>query len=196
MSASPIDANWKEAITFLRRQFVIGRCYAPCWWWATIPLMVVQPAVLFGGVLLATVMAWQGRPLCIVPAFVSAALYGMAMLRGEWRQDTWSARINADPTRAQAAARFDRWAAPWTCLFAAGVMLVSAVGRTITWRGVRYHIGPAGRITLLGRVPNDERRGELLARQFQWIAGDCADSGPTGGTPETATGNIRSGQAA
>ena len=49
MATSPIDATWKEAVTFLRRQFLICRCYAPMWWWATVPLMVLQPLVLFGG---------------------------------------------------------------------------------------------------------------------------------------------------
>ena len=183
---------------------MIGRCYAPRWWWATIPLMVVQPAVLFGGALLSIALACRGATLWFLPLVVSGALYGMAVLRGSWRQDTWSARVNADPEKTRAAARFDRWAAPWACLFAAGVMLASAVGRTITWRGVRYHIGPAGRITLLGRVPSAEQHRELLARQRQWIAGDIAHGRPADGRPkmesprnlESRAGGIRSERAA
>jgi len=167
MAASPIDVSWREAICFLRRQFVIGRCYAPCWWWVTAPLMVLQPVVLFGGALLAGYFAWRGMALWFTPLLVSAALYAMAALRARWRQATWSSRVMAAPESLQRAARFDRWAASWSCLFAAGVMLSSAVGRSISWRGIQYHIGPAGRITLLGRVPSAEQRRGMIEELAQ-----------------------------
>ena len=176
MAASPIDVNWREAVSFLRRQFVIGRCYAPCWWWATVPLMVLQPVVLLGGVLLAGYFAWQGTALCFTPLSVSAALYAMAALRARWRQATWSSRVIAAPESLQRAARFDRWAASWSCLFAAGVMLSSAVGRSISWRGIQYHIGPAGRITLLGRVPSAEQLRGMIEEQAQVITRETVSS--------------------
>jgi hypothetical protein len=50
MAASPIDVSWREAARFLRRQFLIGRCYAPVCWWATVPLMLLQPLILIGGI--------------------------------------------------------------------------------------------------------------------------------------------------
>lgn len=165
MAATLIDVNWREAVSFLRRQFVIGRCYLPLWWWATIPLMVLQPAVLFGGFLVAAWLAWRGVAFWYVPWFVSASLYGMSVLRARWRQAAWSSSVRASPIALRAAARFDRWAAPWSCLFAASVMLASAVGRSITWRGIHYHIGAAGRITLLGRVPSVEQRRTLSETQ-------------------------------
>ena len=174
MAASLIDVNWREAATFLRRQFLIGRCYAPFWWWATIPLMVLQPLVLLGGLAFAPVLAWQGNPFWFWPLLVSAALYALAVLRSCWRQATWSSRVNGAPDALRAAARFDRWAAPWSCLFAAGVMLASAVGRSITWRGICYHIGPAGRITLLGRVLSAEERREMIAEQARQVDRDKA----------------------
>jgi len=174
MAASPIDVTWKEAASFLRRQFLIVRCYAPFWWWATVPLMVLQPLVLFGGLAFAPVLAWQGDPFWFWPLLVSAALYATAALRSRWRQATWSTRVIAAPDALRAAARFDQWAASWSCLFAAGVMLTSAVGRTITWRGICYHIGPAGRITLLGRVLCAKQRRDLIAEQARQVDWDEA----------------------
>lgn len=161
MSATAIDVNWRGAVSFLRRQFVISRCYAPSWWWPTVPLMILQSTVLFGGFGVAIYLAWQGQTLWFAPLMVSSALYGMAGLRARWRQAAWSNTVDASPVALHSAARFDCWAAPWTCLFAAGVMLVSTVGRSITWRGIRYHIGTAGRITLLGRIPNAEEINQL-----------------------------------
>jgi hypothetical protein len=61
------------------------------------------------------------------------------------------------------AAQFDTWASAWSCLFACGAMLASAIGRSITWRGISYYIGPAGRITLLGRVPDAQQYREMTA---------------------------------
>jgi hypothetical protein len=42
-------------------------------------------------------------------------------------------------------------------------MLSSLTGRSILWRGIHYHIGTAGRITLLGRALDRQQRREILA---------------------------------
>jgi cellulose synthase/poly-beta-1,6-N-acetylglucosamine synthase-like glycosyltransferase len=167
MATSPIDVTWKEAATFLRRQFLICRCYAPMWWWATAPLTVLQPLVLFGGVAWAGLLACAGNASWFWPLLPSGMLYALTVLRGHWRQAVWRPYVQGAPTVLRATARFDRWAAPWSCLFAAGTMLTSAVGRSIMWRDIHYHIGPAGRITLLGRMPGKQQRREMLATNLQ-----------------------------
>jgi hypothetical protein len=169
MVASPIDVNWRGAAAFLRRQFLIGRCYAPCWWWGTISLIVLQPLVLFGGFALSPYLAWQKSPYWFWPLVISTALYAMSVLRAHWRQATWSPRVPGKRETLQAVARFDRWFAPWSCLFAAGIMLSSAFGRSITWRGICYHIGAAGRITLLGRTLSAELRGAMISRKLRFV---------------------------
>jgi hypothetical protein len=169
MVASPIDVTWRETISFLRRQFVIGRCYAPFWWWGTIPLMMLQPLMLFSGVALVPYLLWQRSSYWFWPLVVSTTLYATAILRAHWRQTTWSSRVAGAPDALLAAARFDRWMSPWSCLFAAAVMLASAIGRTISWRGICYHIGPAGRITLLGRALTVEQRRALEATSSRWL---------------------------
>jgi hypothetical protein len=169
MVASAIDVNWRGAVAFLRRQFLIGRCYAPFWWWGTMSLIVLQPIVLFGGFGLAFYWAWQKSPHWLWPLVISTTLYATSVLRAHWRQATWSPRVPGKPGALQAVARFDRWSAPWSCLFAAGIMLSSAVGRSITWRGIRYHIGAAGRITLLGRTLTAEQRRTMISRKLRFV---------------------------
>lgn len=163
MAASPVDNTWSETIGFLRRQFLIGRCYAPLWWWAAIPLIALQPIVLFGGIAWAALLQKQANTLWLWPLVASGVLYVLAMLRSHWRQSVWCDRVAGAPHALKAAARFDRWAAPLSCLVAIGAMLMSAVGRSIVWRGIHYHIGAAGRITLLGRMPNELERQMLTA---------------------------------
>jgi hypothetical protein len=163
MAASPIEVTWKQAASFLRRQFIICRCYAPVWWWVTVPFMLLLPLMLFGGVPLATILAHDGSRYWFWPLLVSGTLYVLSILRSRWRQVVWIHRVQGAPHLLRAAARFDVWAAPLSCLFAAGTMAMSAVGRSITWRGIHYHIGAAGRITMLGRAPDAEQRRNMLA---------------------------------
>ncbi len=163
MATSPIDATWKEAVTFLRRQFLIGRCYAPMWWWATVPLMILQPLVLFGGIAWAGFLAKQGNANWFLPLLASGSLYALTVLRGDWRQTVWKSRIQRCAWRVARRQDSTVGQSPWSCLFTAGVLLMSAAGRSITWRGIHYHIGAAGRITLIGRIPDEQQRREMLA---------------------------------
>ncbi|HEY3392058.1 MAG TPA: glycosyltransferase [Lacipirellulaceae bacterium] len=192
MAASTIDASWKEAASFLRRQFVIGRCYAPHAWWSTLPLMMLQPLVMFGGVGVAWVWARQGNPLWFSPLLVSAILYALAVVRSHWRQVTWTARVKGPATSLRAAALFDRWASPLSCLFAVATMLASGLGRTIVWRGIGYHMGPAGRITLLGRVPNTQQQREMLAVHRARLDRDQAAGNAANIRKSAATGGANS----
>jgi hypothetical protein len=56
-----------------------------------------------------------------------------------------------------------------SCLFAASVMLSSAFGRSIVWKGICYHIGAAGRITVLGRALGAEERRSMIAARARYI---------------------------
>lgn len=172
MCQSSVDATWSQAVTFLRRQFVICRCYAPLWWWSTMPLMISQPLVLIGGLVVASLLMAAGSASWYLPLLVSAVLYGLGVLRAHWRQTTWSSRFPEERRALRTAAHFDRWATVWSCLFAVGAMLTSGVGRAITWRGVHYYIGGAGRVVLLGRAMNENQLQELAAGLEGRLAGE------------------------
>ncbi len=185
MVASPVDVNWRGAVAFLRRQFLIGRCYSPVWWWCAIPLLILQFAVLFGGLVWGGYMAMQHMENWYAPLAVSGTLYALASLRAHWRQKIWSAKLGLEDSseQMQAAARFDRWASPVTAFLAVPAMLASAIGNKIVWRGIHYHIGAAGRVTLLGRVPNREEFGSMLWRQRRRTKKDRSQYIAQFGTP-------------
>lgn len=184
VALSAVDVDWRGAMSFLRRQFVICRCYAPAWWWVSVPLAMLQPAVLLGGVILAVMMATNGNALWVWPMLISLALYALSVIRASWRQSVWCAHFREARNALRAAARFDCWASPWSCLFAASTMLAAAVGRSITWRGICYHIGQAGRITLLGRVPTEVEQRTIQkshhARRNREVAASAAQLLVTG----------------
>lgn len=165
MAASSIDASWHQAASFLRRQFIIGRHYSPALWWMTIPLLLAQTITQFGGFILAGRLWMQSADLWYVPLLVSACLYALAVMRATWRQSVWTKYVNARSTNLRSTAQFDQLAAPFAGLFTAVVMLTSTVGRSIVWRGIHYHIGPAGRIALLGREPTKKQRKQMYDTQ-------------------------------
>lgn len=185
MVASPVEVTWREAFAFLRRQFLIGRCYSPIWWWTAIPLLILQFTVLFGGLMLGAYWATQRVENWYVPLVVSGTLYALASLRAHWRQAIWCNRLDIDGSfkGLRAAARFDRWASPATALLTVAAMLASAIGKTIVWRGIHYHIGAAGRVTLLGRVPNRDEYSSMLWRQRRKTKKDKAEYIALFGTP-------------
>jgi hypothetical protein len=49
-------------------------------------------------------------------------------------------------------------------------MLASVFGRSITWKGICYHIGPAGRITVLGRALTVEQRRAMTVAKVRYFA--------------------------
>jgi hypothetical protein len=151
--------------------------------------MLLQSLALFGGVALAWLWVRQGNVHWYWPLLVSAILYALSVVRGHWRQATWTPRVNGAATAMRAAARFDRWASPFSCLFAAGTMLAAAIGRSIVWRGIHYHLGPAGRITLLGRVPNTQQQREMLAVQSARLDRDKAASRAAAGRDAATAGH-------
>jgi len=165
MAASSINASWHQAASFLRRQFIIGRLYSPALWWLTIPLLLAQTATQFGGFILAGWLWLNSADLWYVPLLVSTCLYALAATRAMWRQSLWTKNVDAPATALRSTARFDRAAAPFAGVFTAVIMLSSAVGRSIVWRGIHYYIGPAGRIVLLGREPTKKQRQQMYEAQ-------------------------------
>lgn len=165
MAAGSINASWHQAASFLRRQFIIGRHYSPVLWWMTIPLLLAQAVVQVGGFVLAGWLWMHSSSFWYVPLLVSTCLYALAMLRAAWRQSVWTVNVSAPAKPLRAAARFDQFAAPLAGLFTAAMMLSSAVGRSIVWRGIHYHIGPAGHVSLLGREPTKKQRQQMYAAQ-------------------------------
>lgn len=149
--ASPLDQRLGESLSFLRRQFVIGRYYSPLYWLGTLLMTTFVNAALFGGIVAWGVWAWQGSPAAWLPAVVVVTLVWLNWLRSWWRQQIGAERFPHLRRELAAARRFDILAGPLVGLANWLVMVAAACGTRVTWRGLRYRIFPGGQIRLLNR---------------------------------------------
>ena len=125
---------------FARRQFIITRIYAPGMWLFGLFSSLFAVAGLWGGLALAGWAIKTGYPfgkLCMV---VPAVFLGCQLFRAILRQKMIAALLPADQKRLKTA----RWADIlgfwlWAILLLL-IILSSAAGRVITWRGIRYRL--------------------------------------------------------
>lgn len=138
MPISPVDLTLPEAVRFGRRQYLITRMHGPRLWWTALP-MVWLPPVAAGAAL-----AWAGLAQGVDRGQGLAAwalVIGFDWLRGRERR-TVARRIFGQrlPEQAHRLQRVEPFIAPLLALGHAVIHLLSAVGRSIEWAGIRYHV--------------------------------------------------------
>ena len=151
---SPIDIDFPTMLSWIRRQFIIGRFYSPWLWLVVLIGHCAGQLILWSNVVAATVglaigAAWAWQPLAVV-----AALYGLHVVRGWFRQ---SASRYYLPEHQQALAgvrRFDIWCGPLSGAVLACALVASAIGRRIAWKSNVYEMSYGGQIR---RIPTGPR---------------------------------------
>lgn len=149
--ASPLDLNLSEAFSFLRRQYVIGRFYAPLYWNISLIVMTISNAALFCSLAALAIWGASGSAWVLSPIANIAALWGLSWLRAWMRQDLGRRRFPELKAELAKPRRWDLWGAPLFGLMSWAGMLVAACGTCVSWRGLRYRIFPGGQIQLLYR---------------------------------------------
>ncbi len=140
MIASYETTTWAKFFEFARRQFVITRIYAPGMWLFGLFSAVFSVAGLWGGMAVAIWAAKSGydhRNLCYA---LPAVFFGCQFVRSILRQQLIAKLLRQDkerlkPVRIADIAFF--WFFSWILL---GVIILSAFGRTITWRNIKYKL--------------------------------------------------------
>ena len=152
VAVSPIDATPRQAVEFIRRQLVVGRCYAPKQWWLSFAGLACTQIAFWGSVAKvwsnAVHSSWSNSVLWSISAL---ALWGITALRSYWRQSL------VDYYAPQAICRLAtvRWADIFLGSFM-GALVLTAFGsvlgkRRIVWRGNGYQILAGGRVQFVGR---------------------------------------------
>ena len=143
MVASYEQATWASLFEFARRQFVITRVTIPRTWWFGVLAIVYSLMGVWGGGAIAIYAAVLDMELLALYAFVPVLFVAGQLYRAVMRQKMIARLLPEDAEKMKAAAVADilgtfLWS--WV-LFV--FIASSALGRTITWRGIRYKlIGP------------------------------------------------------
>jgi ceramide glucosyltransferase len=147
--ASYISTAWAGLFEFARRQFVITRVATPELWLLGVVSSLYSVAGLWG----SAAMTVYARSRCLadwwVFALTAAVFLAGHFCRAWFRQETMALVLDDDGDGLKAAKRADvllSWL--WSPLMLA-LILTSAVGRTITWRGIKYRLlGPTNVVVL------------------------------------------------
>jgi cellulose synthase/poly-beta-1,6-N-acetylglucosamine synthase-like glycosyltransferase len=156
--ASPMDYRPRDMFSFARRQYMLGRFYVFDWWVFGLVAATLLNLVWLGN-LTAVGCGWLwGLPSPWIPAGVLALLYALSVYRGMVRQDLIQTYFPERQQALRAARRIDVWASPLVGLVNWLAMAGSAIGRSVAWRGICYHVSPAGRVQF---VRHEEEPGGL-----------------------------------
>ncbi len=148
---SPLDVDWRDMFSFVRRQLIIGRCYAAVHWYALLFGSSVMAAILWGSVAaalwgLATAAAWAWQP-----ALAVGVLYGLHQWRAHLRHDASRYYLPQRQVELRAVQRFDRWLGPAANIVGWLGLVGSAFSRRIVWKGITYEMRAGGAITKIVR---------------------------------------------
>ena len=175
MVASPLRCTSWQAFSFVRRQYLITRFYAPAYWAFALGVTTLGNIGLLGSL---AVLGWglaTGTPSPWIPAAVCAVLCLLYMARGRLRQDVAKTYFPHADGQLLKARRFDAWAGPLVGLAHWAGVVSSLAGRHITWRGITYRLFPGGRTRIVQR--NDLQRSRMSRGSAQEQVGHIASYG-------------------
>ena len=140
MIASYEITTWPRLFEFVRRQFIITRIYTPDMWLFALLSALFSVLGLWGGIVLALWAQKTGYPyanLCaVLPIVFAVCQLGRVVLR-----QTLIARLLPKDRAKMKIVRYADvlffWFFTIILLF---IILTSAVGRTITWRNIKYKL--------------------------------------------------------
>jgi cellulose synthase/poly-beta-1,6-N-acetylglucosamine synthase-like glycosyltransferase len=153
--ASYISTTWRELFEFGRRQFLITRISAPGTWWFGLSSSLYSILGLWGGAAIAlyaavksSIINYHLSILVAVPILFFVAQLARAILRQEGMarkllEEHW-------PKLKVAAVVDIAFFWLWSPLMLV-LILSSAFGRTICWRGIRYKLLSPTETIVLGR---------------------------------------------
>lgn len=149
--ASPLDVTLAQMLSFVRRQYLIGRFYVPMGWALGFALITFANLAFLGSLAATVWGVIAGFPPPWYPAAICVAMYALNAGRGMIRQSLTRLYFPQWRDALCKAGRFDVWAGPLVNLVNWCELFATALGRQITWRGITYRLFRGGQIILVSR---------------------------------------------
>lgn len=140
MIASFQSSTWKELWEFSRRQFIITRIYSPLMWLFGLFNTALGILTLWGSLVIAVWAQQANWPYAWAYSVPPVVFWGLQIYRAVLRQNIIATLLPDYTEQMKLVRRADLyffWA--WSILLLL-LILSSAVGRVITWRGIRYRL--------------------------------------------------------
>jgi hypothetical protein len=150
--ASPIDNTFREALSFVRRQYLLGKFYTRDWWLFALFGFTASNLLWLGNLAVLAWSLWSGRISPWIPASVAVVLYLIRVYRGLVRQDLVAVYFPHLKKSLRRSKHFDIWLNSLGGLFHWAAVLSTTVGRRISWRGIGYGLSSRGKIKAIWRA--------------------------------------------
>ena len=138
--ASYEQTNWRDFFSFARRQFLLTRVTTPGTWWFGLFSSCYSVLGLYGGAAVAVYAYYAANAHWKLFAAVPAVFFFGHLFRSILRQRL-IAKLLPEDAAAMKIARFIDIAAGWLLsLVLLAVIISSAFGRRIRWRGITYKL--------------------------------------------------------
>lgn len=188
MVTSPVDGDWRQTLEFIRRQYIIARCYARPWWLLVLAGTTLSVLTFWGGLMVLAAGIWRGAAWTWLPAVICPVYYGATLVRGYQRWLLGRLYVADQSSLMQRIAWLDIWTGPLVTLANWFAILSSVVGSRLRWRGIGYRLGRDGQVlslqrneTMVHQKPNESRHLEdglpRPSRQRKSLAVAGADAG-------------------
>jgi ceramide glucosyltransferase len=161
---SPLDVSFRDMFSFVRRQLIIGRCYASVHWYALLFGSSVMMTIFWGSLAAALLGAASGAAWAWQPAVAVAVLYCLHHYRAHLRHDATRYYLAERHEDLEAVRRFDRWLGPVANVVGWLGLVASALSRRIVWKGIVYDMQPGGAITRIVRPVEPQVAAEPLRK--------------------------------
>lgn len=180
MVASPLCGSLGDLFRFARRQYFLTRFYSRGAWRLLLLLATLTNVAFWGSLAAAVAGWWTGAFSAAGPALVAGALYLLSGASGYLRQDAATVYFPHLRETLRTARRFEIWAGPLVFLANWVILLASAIGHEVRWRGIAYQLHRDGRIAAVRRDP------EWPIKETQGLLPRDRTTGQTGATMPAA----------
>ncbi len=141
--------TWHRLFEFGRRQFLITRVYTPGVWWLGLLTSLGSVLGLWGGAAAALYAGATHAEHILLYAAVPIVFFTGQLTRAVLRQLAMAKALSEHLARLLPAAAADVLGCWFWSILLLILLLSSAVGRTIRWRGIRYELVSPTRIRIL-----------------------------------------------
>jgi hypothetical protein len=162
---SPFDFSWSQAAEFVRRQYLQTRVYLRSTWLLGFITATISTAGFWGAAVSAGIGVAISADWTWLPAMGCGLLYAATVARNLVGQRLIRTCRPGGAATNPAARWFAILAGPVVGLANWLALCSSAFGRTLTWRGVTYHLGRDGTVAWLRRPERCDDRSTVSPRR-------------------------------
>ena len=138
--ASYETTTWPKLFEFARRQYLITKVYVPGTWAFALFSGIYSVLCLWGGLVLTIRSLLSDHKYLFTFAALTAVFYLCQLARSFLRQTMIRILLKNDRSRLTSAMIADIVASPFFSILMLALILSSAFGRTIKWRGIKYKL--------------------------------------------------------